>query len=241
MPALEDPKLELYCQERAKMGATDISAYVAAGYKSKDSGKAVDCINRILKNEKVSARIAEIHVEAALLGEVTLSRVLKQLADIAFADIGQVAEWGSTVVESHVDKVSGEIKVVSTNKNWMRLVDKSKVGVGALAAIDKISLNADGSISGVRLRPPMPALVALGRHLGMLRDARDSSWPAHQNAKPRHQIEPLVYVDAGPAETREEWEARQRRRFAEADAARAAGGAPSVKLRQDRQESDARL
>lgn len=217
MPALKDPNLESYCQERAKVGATDISAYVAGGYDVKDP-KAYETIKRILKNEKVSLRIAEIHVEAAQLSGVTPPRVIQQLADIAFTDIGKVVEWGSTVVRSHVDKVSGERRVVIERKNWMRLIDSSKTPPLALAAVDKISRNADGSLCGVRMRSPMPALVALGKHLGMFPDAttkRKSA--AGVNRSYQHQSK--VFVDRGPPETREEWEARQKLRFAKIDAA----------------------
>lgn len=171
MPVLKDQKLELYCQERAKAGATDISAYLAAGYIVRDHTKAYESITSILKDDKVSARIAEIHVEAALLRGVTSPRVLQQLASIAFTDIGQVVEWGSTVVRSHKDEVSGELKVVIVRENWMRLVDSSKALPQTLAVVEKISRNADGSVCGVRMRPKRPALVALAKHLGMFPDA----------------------------------------------------------------------
>lgn len=211
MAALEDAKLELFCQERAKAGATDVSAYVAAGYAGNDPNISKK-LTRLLKDIKVSARIAQIHVEAAAGNGLTQERVEQQLANVALTNMTDVVEWGSTVVRSQLDQVTGERRVVIVKENWIRLVDSSKMESGAGAALERISRNADGEIIGVKMRSPMPALVVLAKHLGI-----SPGGPKHgvygANSVNGAQTKPMVYVDSGPRETLEEWEARVRRRI----------------------------
>lgn len=222
MAALEDAKLELFCQERAKAGATDVSAYVAAGYAGNDPISSKK-LTRLLKDIKVSARIAQIHVEAAAGDGLTQERVKQQLANVALTNMTDVVEWGSTVVRSHVDQVTGERKVVIVKENWIRLVDSSKMEGGASAALERIARNADGEIVGVKMRSPMPALVVLAEHLGKL-----PGGPQHgvYGANSVHGAR-TMYVDRGPPETQEEWETRVRRKIEAAHPDRQKAGAPT--------------
>ena len=230
MPALKDEKLELSCQERAKEGATDISAFKAAGYPVRDPGKAVEKITRILKNKEVYERIAEIHVEAALSNGGMMQRTMRQLAGIAFADIGKVLEWGGTIVRSHVDKATGERRVVIANQNWLRLVGSAKVDASVFAAIEEISLKADGSVNAVKLRSPTPALVALGKQLGDAPGTKEHLKFAKRDALHEHRMELMrKNIYKGPSMSSEEWqEMVNRRRAGEAAVKQAAEAAAKL-------------
>ena len=149
------------------------------------------------------------------MGEAaTLERVKQQLTYIAFTKLTDVLEWGSTVVRSHLDEVTGRRKVVIVKKKWLRLKDSAKIDPRAAAAIQSISIRSKGI--GFRLREPMPALVALGAHLGMWpmvgrRSISRKKRQSFRDANPAPQ-DPR-YEPIPPNETHEEWEARQRRRM----------------------------
>lgn len=171
----------------------------------------------------MSARIAQIHVEAAAGDGLTQERVKQQLANVALTNMTDVVEWGSTVVRSQLDQVTGERKVVIVKENWIRLVDSSKMEGGASAALERIARNADGEIVGVKMRSPMPALVVLAEHLGKL-----PGGPQHgvYGANSVHDAR-TMYVDRGPPETQEEWETRVRRKIEAAHPDRQKAGAPT--------------
>lgn len=84
---LENPKHELFAQDRAK-GATVDEAYVSAGYKP-NRGNA----GRLNANESVQARIAELQKAGADKAEITIAGVLSELWRIGTADPGELIEW----------------------------------------------------------------------------------------------------------------------------------------------------
>jgi len=94
MPPLEDAKVELFCQERAKAGATDASAYAAAGYKAKKGTSPTVCASRMSRDAKVVARIAEIAAEAPPVTVMTREEVLQELSRIARSNIQDVLQSG---------------------------------------------------------------------------------------------------------------------------------------------------
>jgi phage terminase small subunit len=212
MPPLDDPRLELFCQERAKAGATDASAYTA-GYKAKIAASAARYASRMLGDPKIAFRIAEIQAAALSNNDVTLEGVVRQLARIAFADIRRVLKWGETTVRVHKDEISGERKIVVEPNNEIQLVSVSEMGADTVASIREIRQNSDGSLS-VKFHEPMPALILLGKHLGMW-SKKSEHLSGRGSTSDASNIKPLVYVDAPPPETAEEWFARHKRRFAE--------------------------
>jgi hypothetical protein len=118
-------------------------------------------------------------------------------------------------VSVHKDEISGVRKVVITQRTEEKLAAISEMDVETRALIRKIHARKDGSFT-LELHSPLNALALLGKHVGM--------WPKERKQFSRRGNinvgnEPLVYVDAPPAETAEEWEARQARRFATKQAA----------------------
>ncbi len=78
----ENAAHELFAQEVAK-GLSLSEAYVAAGY-AEDSGNAC----RLQQMTVVKERIRELTSEAALRAGVSIERVLKELAKIGIANLG---------------------------------------------------------------------------------------------------------------------------------------------------------
>ena len=82
MPALSNPKHELFAQEAAK-GTPLEKAYAVAGYKP-DRKNA----QRLTTKDDVRSRIDEILTQAAVKAGVSVERIVDELRDVAFADEG---------------------------------------------------------------------------------------------------------------------------------------------------------
>jgi len=80
MPALKNPKHELFAQYVAK-GMKDCDAYVEAGYKY-NRGNA----SALKTKENISARIEELIEKASDKAEISIERVLRELGRVGFQD-----------------------------------------------------------------------------------------------------------------------------------------------------------
>lgn len=77
MPALSNPKHELFAQELAK-GKTQTEAYAVAGYVLSEANAS-----RLTRNDKVQARVAELQERAAVRTEITVASITERLLAIA--------------------------------------------------------------------------------------------------------------------------------------------------------------
>jgi phage terminase small subunit len=86
-------------------------AYVLAGYKANDGNAS-----RMKGNEKILARVQEIVGRAAERAEVSLERILRELAAIAFSDISKAVTWGPSVqvCEEEEDEDGRRVKVITS-------------------------------------------------------------------------------------------------------------------------------
>ena len=89
-------------------GKTATEAYILAGYKANDGNAS-----RMKGNERISARVQEIVGRAAERAEVSLERVLRELAAIAFSNITKAVTWGLQVREEK-DEGGQRVKVVTS-------------------------------------------------------------------------------------------------------------------------------
>ena len=84
MPTLENAQHEKFVQELVK-GKNHGEAYLAAGYKAKSTSVASAAATRLLKDEKIQARLGELHDAAkfAALETVSVTRawVLEKLVE----------------------------------------------------------------------------------------------------------------------------------------------------------------
>jgi phage terminase small subunit len=80
---------ERFAQALAQGKAAN-EAYALSGYKANDGNAS-----RLKGNERISARVQEIVGRAAERAEVSLERILRELAAIAFSDITKAVTWVS--------------------------------------------------------------------------------------------------------------------------------------------------
>jgi phage terminase small subunit len=141
MPVLENPKHERFAQELAK-GTSASQAYVLAGYKPNDSHAS-----RLGGNGKVAARVEEILGRAAARAEVSVERVLQELALIAFSNPRAAMSWGPDGVV---------------------LRDSAELTDQEAALISEVAETKDGL--RVKLHSKLDALGKIGQHLGMFKE-----------------------------------------------------------------------
>lgn len=89
MPVLTNQRHELFCRnlvEGAQRGWSATEAYIRAGYKGEE-GVARACASRLLTNENVKRRLAELTAPATRKTQITAEALLDKLqANIAAAD-----------------------------------------------------------------------------------------------------------------------------------------------------------
>lgn len=76
MPVLDNPRHERFAQEIAK-GCSATEAYALAGYKPNQPNAA-----RLISNDMVKARVAELQEAGAKRAEVTIESLIDEAADI---------------------------------------------------------------------------------------------------------------------------------------------------------------
>lgn len=89
MPILDNPRHERFAQALAK-GMTADEAYADAGYAA-NRGNAC----RLNANESVTKRVTEILTAGAKRAEVTIERVLEELAKVGFANMQDYMRVGA--------------------------------------------------------------------------------------------------------------------------------------------------
>jgi phage terminase small subunit len=146
---------ERFAQALAQGKAAN-EAYVLAGYKANDGNAS-----RLKGNERISARVQEIVGRAAERAEVSLERVLRELKAIAFSDISKAGTWGPSVQVREEDEDGQRVKVIVSA---VLVVPSDKLDENTAAAIAAVS---QGPAGAVRMHNKLPALMALGKRLGM--------------------------------------------------------------------------
>jgi phage terminase small subunit len=110
------------------------------------------------------ARVQEIVGRAAERAEVSLERTLRELAAIAFSDIGKAVTWGpSVLVREEKDEDGRRVKVITSA---VSLVPSDRLDANTAAAIAAVSQGPTGALR-IKMHNKLAALVALGKHLGM--------------------------------------------------------------------------
>ena len=159
MPALKNPRRELFCLEYLKdKNATQ--AAIRAGYSAKTAKQSG---HQLLTFTDVKARVAELLQEAFKAVQMDAQEVLARMARIARAD------------------VRGAFNPDGTLKSPTTLDDD---GAAAIAGIEVVELaggmkvDAEGGVQHipmyvkkVRLRDPMPALRTLAEHHELIKGA----------------------------------------------------------------------
>lgn len=192
-------------------------AYIRAGYSERG---ARQCASRMMARADVQALVAtgmnELRKQANLrisYAEVSAERVITEFAAIAFADIGDIADFGTKEVaigfdaDGHrlpPDQISDAVMVRYAEEPYVAIKDLKTLPKHVRAAIAEVSVGKYGL--KIKLHDKPQALLQLGRHLNLFADDNEAA-AAKLNA---------LFVDRPPPESREEWLARKRRELADA-------------------------
>lgn len=154
MAKLANAKHEQFCHEYCKdLNASQayMRAYPDSAKKSAQSNAA-----RLMENDSVRQRISELKGKQIEKLNISSEMVLKEIADVAFANIGLVCDWDD------------EGKITLKDKEAM-----GERGLNALSNIQAIeSYDKDGNLLSVKnkftMNDKLKALELLSKHLGLL-------------------------------------------------------------------------
>lgn len=144
MQPLENQRHELFAQYIAK-GSSAIEAYTKAGYMPHRSSAS-----DLLANPNIQKRVAELQKAAADRTEITVARVLEELAKVAFADMSQYGEW---------------------NGNRFILKDSTTLPPELTAVVSEVKNTKEGI--AFKLHDKLSALEKIGKHFAMFTDKTD--------------------------------------------------------------------
>ena len=149
MPELSNLRHERFSQNLAK-GLNAGPAYSAAGFKAVRHSADV-AASRLLKNVDIRARVAELMAPALERTEVTVERVLKEMACHAFCDITEIFES------------DGECLTIKDPRTLPEELRRSIIGVKVTRVGEMITYE-------FKFANKQRALESLARHLQMFKD-----------------------------------------------------------------------
>lgn len=148
MAVLPNARHERFAQELAK-GKTADEAYETAGFKA-NRGNAT----RLKANESIESRVRELLEGAAERAEITVARVLEELAKVGFANAGDYFAWGPYGI---------------TVKDQDTLTPEQQAAVAEVSQ----TISDKGGTIRVKLHDKLGALEKIGKHLGMFVDKHE--------------------------------------------------------------------
>ena len=125
---------------------------------------------RLIANDNISARVDEILAAGAERAEITVEKVLRELAVLGFSDIGKVVRWRPEVIleeikdEENPDQAARQVMV-----SRVMVLDSATLAPEARLPVAEVSQTANGALR-VKLHDKHASLVSIGKHLGMFVD-----------------------------------------------------------------------
>lgn len=162
MPVLKNSRHERFAQALAA-GETADSAYVTAGFKANRGNAAT-----LKAKQSIEARVAEIQGKSAERAEISIERVLRELALIGFSNMQDYMRPG-TDGDPYLD-FSGLTREQAAALAEVTVED-FKDGRGEEAR--------DVRRVKFKLHDKKGALVDIGKHLGMFKDDGDKPGDIH--------------------------------------------------------------
>lgn len=137
-------KKKIFAQEYAKtFNGTDSA--VKAGYSKKSAHAAA---SRLLNDVKVREHLTKLYAKAEAKTDITLEKVIKELAKIAFHNTKDLAQF--TIDGIHFE-------------DWSKLSDDKTACVSSVTE----HMTANGGSRSFRTYDKVKALELLGKHLGL--------------------------------------------------------------------------
>ena len=150
---------ERFAQELA-MGRSQGEAYALSGYRLSTVGARDANASRLLRNDKVAARVAELRAEAAASTAITVESLIREAADIqraATADGNHSAAIAAVVTKA---KLAGLWIERKENKNTnfnTQVIDRRDVPVAELSDEELTRIIRNGSTENTA-----PRLLTIG-------------------------------------------------------------------------------
>ncbi|MEM8615482.1 MAG: terminase small subunit [Pseudomonadota bacterium] len=144
MPKLKNDQHERFLQELVK-GASQKDAYIAAGYKADNEKSVIASASRLLVNDNIKARLAELQGKGAEKAAVTLEWLMEQAKGIMQDawENGSYAAAVSAVKELGVLSGQRVEKRDTTTRNVTDIADVSRDELLAIASGSRAA-EADG-------------------------------------------------------------------------------------------------
>lgn len=150
--------LEVRFAEEYLLDLNAKQAAIRAGYSPKGADVA-GC--RLLSRERVAEKIRELNAERSKRTGITADRVVKELAIVAFADIGDLADWGPDGVKLKPSK------------------DVSPDARRAVAEVSESRTAKGGVHRRIKQHDKVAALIKLGEHFGLWKPERAADRPVN--------------------------------------------------------------
>lgn len=144
-------KQENFCRAYVETGNASEAYRRAYNAESMQADSIHVNASQLLKNDKVSARVAALQAELAARHRITADKIIVELGKIGFADAGDYFSWGPDGV---------------TVKPSSELTAEQR----AVVAEASQTVSATGGTIKVKLADKIQALDRLGRHLGLFTD-----------------------------------------------------------------------
>lgn len=141
-------------------------AVLRAGHNSKPTSAAVTA-SRLLRNANVAEAIDKGLQER---GGTTRTRIVDELAKIAFSDIRKAVEWHGDLVREKDNPDGGDVLVIKEIfSNHVRLIDSAQLDADTAAAIAEVKQSPTGGLS-IKFHDKLAALDKLGRALNLFKE-----------------------------------------------------------------------
>lgn len=131
-------------------------AAIEAGYSKRS---AYSTGHRLLKNAEIQSRIEKFRIKAQKRNDISLDRVLQELAAIAFLDPRDAVKWGPGEFKTQLD--DGTI----AQSSGVELIDSATLPDHVARAISEVGNTKDGV--KIKFHDKLAALEKLGKHLGL--------------------------------------------------------------------------
>ena len=144
---------ELFCQGKVQ-GKTHYEAYLNAGYKANNKVTASNLASRLLKNDRIQARLAVLRAEAAERYKVTPDNIFMRTGSILNADMRNYMTWGP---------------------NGVTLKPSSELTPEQSAAVEEVTetVTKDGGTVKIKLHSKTKAIELGAKILKMVSDKPD--------------------------------------------------------------------
>lgn len=154
-------------------------AAIRAGYSAKTAEQQGP---RLLGNVGVKAAIQAGQAARSARTEIAADAVLKALANIGFASLADVTDWGVKEVAIGFDEdgkrvapedIGDAVVVRYADAPYVTPINRDELPPDVRSAVAEVGLTKDGF--KIKMHDKVAALVQIGRHLGMWKDKLEVS------------------------------------------------------------------